>query len=344
MKKLLKYWYVFLVLAIIIGVVVWIKRPKSVVYTTTAVSIQPIQATLSVSGTLQAEKSAALTFQTGGDLAWVGVKEGDLVKKGQAIASLDQRSLEKGLKKELNDYMKIRWDYENTRDAYFISTQDSLDKYSLTTPARRIVEKAGFDLGNSVLDVEIQSIAKEYATLTTPFSGLVTDVAMPNSGVNVFSTTAIATVVDPETMYFKADVDELDIKQIAEGQRVELEFDAYPEEIVHTTIVQIGFAPITLSGGGTGYEIKIALPEDNSNFKYKLGMNGKALIEIASKSDALVVPSEAVFGKNGDSFVKVLTGKTALERKVKTGIETDTQIEILDGLGEGETVVTSEKK
>lgn len=344
MKKILKYWYIFLIILVIGGVIFWIKRPKQVTYVTTTVSRQPIEAILSVSGTLQAEKSATLTFQTAGDLAWVGVKEGDQVKKWQAIATLDQRSLEKGLKKELNDYMKVRWDYENIRDTYFISTQDSLDKYSLTTPARRIVEKAGFDLGNSVLDVEIQSIAKEYATLTAPFAGLITDVATPNSGVNVFSTTAIATVVDPATMYFKAEVDELDIKQLREGLNVEIELDAYPTEIIRTTVRQIGFAPITLSGGGTGYEIKIALTEDNSNFKYKLGMNGKALVEIASKPDAIVVPSEAVFGKNGESFVKIPVGKTAIERKVTTGIETGTQIEILDGLSEGETVVTSEKK
>ncbi|HPA35669.1 MAG TPA: biotin/lipoyl-binding protein, partial [Chitinophagales bacterium] len=64
------------------------------------------------------------------------VKEGDLVKKGQAIASLDQRELKKRLEKELNDYMTVRWDFEQTHEDY----KDYKDRYLLTDEMKRILE------------------------------------------------------------------------------------------------------------------------------------------------------------------------------------------------------------
>ena len=71
----------------------------------------PLQVVLSSSGTVMAENKADLTFQTGGRLSWVGVKKGDRVRKWQGIASLDQRTVQKNLEKELNDYLKTRWDF-----------------------------------------------------------------------------------------------------------------------------------------------------------------------------------------------------------------------------------------
>ena len=71
---------------------------------------------LTISGTVDAEEKVTLRFKTSGRLSWVGVKEGDYVKKYQAIASLDQRELKKTLQKELNDYMNERWDFDQSQE------------------------------------------------------------------------------------------------------------------------------------------------------------------------------------------------------------------------------------
>ena len=88
---------------------------------------------------------------------------------------LDTRELQKKLQKALKDYMKERWDFEQERENYGITT-DNLDSYTLSNEVRRILEKNQFDLDKAVLDVELKDIALKYATLISPISGIVTHI------------------------------------------------------------------------------------------------------------------------------------------------------------------------
>ena len=98
-------------------------------------------------------------------------QKGDRVRKWQGIASLDQRTVQKNLEKELNDYLKTRWDFQGNRETYNVTT-DNLDRYTLTPAVRRLLEKSQFDLNNSVLDVELQAVVKEFSSIVSPFSGI----------------------------------------------------------------------------------------------------------------------------------------------------------------------------
>jgi len=333
-----KYWYIIVVLLAVGGGIWWRIRPKAVKYEEYIVSKGDIREELTVSGEVKAEKQADLKFQAGGRLAWVGVKQGDRVKKWQGVASLDRRSIEKNLQKELNDYMNERWNFEGDREIYHITTDD-LDKYTLTPAARRVVEKAQFDLNNTVLDVEIQAVAKEFASITAPFEGLISDLKFPDPGINVSGTDVIAVIVDPATVYFEAEVDEVEIGKIFAGQEAEVVFDAYPEETVVSRVSEVGFSPVTLSGGGKGYRVKLWLPGGNRDLKYKLGMSGDARLVVAEKTGVLTLPAAAVSEKEGKKLVKQKQGKQVAEKEITVGLETEERVEILAGAGEGEKVV-----
>lgn len=335
-KKIRRYWYLILIGLAIAGGIFWWRRPKPVHYKEYTVSKQPLAVTLSSSGTIVPERKADLTFQTGGRLSWVGVKKGDWVKKWQGIASLDKRQLEKNLQKELNDYLTSRWNFQDTRDAYTVST-DNLDAYTLTTAARRVLERSQFTLNNSVLDVEIQMVSKEFASLVAPFDGMVTNLPV-YIGTNVTSTTAIATVVDPDSMYFEAQVDEVDIAKVKVGAAVQLTLDAYPEETFDAKVTDIDFSPISLSGGGTGYAVKISLPPQTDDLKFKLGLNGNADIIMVELDEALTLPPAAVAQKDGRWVVKVRRGKEIAEQNVEIGWETEDKVEIKSGLTTGDKV------
>lgn len=299
---------------------------------------ESVQETLRVSGSLTAQKQADLRFQAGGRLAWVGVKEGDWVRQWQGIAALDQRTLQKSLEKELNDYLVTRWNFEGDRETYNV-TSDDLDDYTLSPAARRVLEKSQFTLNNAVLEVEIQVVSKELATMVAPFSGLVAKLLQPNPGVNVTATEVVATIVDPKTMYFRAEVDEVDLGEVRVGQKVKLNLDAYPDEVVETGVSEVGFAPVTLSGGGTGYEVKMDWPMDNGDLRHKLGMNGEAVITLSEKEGVLVLPVEAVVEKNDESLVRQRVGGKIIEKKVTIGLQTEDKVEIVAGLNEGDVVV-----
>lgn len=220
-------------------------------------------------GKIKAEKKVDLKFQTSGKLVWVGVKIGDRVKKGQAIAALDKRELEKQLKKELNDYLNERWDFEQTQDDY----QEIKDRHLLTDAIKKILEKAQFDLNNAVLDVEIAQLALEYATITSPIDGIVTKIDQPVAGVNITPATAVFTIADPNSLYFEAEADEEEVVQIKEGMRGKIVLDAYPDQEIDSQITLIEFAPISEKGTPT-YAVHCRLPKD-LNLDLRLEMNGE---------------------------------------------------------------------
>ena len=73
-------------------------------------------------------------------------------------------------------------------------------------------------------------------------------------------------------------------------------------------------------------------------------MNGDTEIIISSAKDILTVPNKAVIEKNGKKLIKIVEGKNITEVEVETGIESETKIQILKGLVEGQTIITGEKK
>lgn len=228
---------------------------------------------ITASGKIQAKRVANLNFQTSGQLVWVGVKEGDQVKKWQGIASLDKRELEKRLTRYLNLYLTNRWDFEQLQDDY----KDEKERYLITDAIQRILDKAQFSLNNAVIDVEITDLTLKLATISTPIEGIVTRIDTPQAGVNVSPLSANFTVVDPSSVYFAASVDEADIGKIQIGQKAKINLDSYPEGEFEGTVERIAFVATATAGGGTAYLVEISLPE-NQNLKFRVGMNGDASI------------------------------------------------------------------
>jgi len=291
--------------------------------------------TVSASGKIKAQKQVTLKFQTSGKLAWVGVKEGDYVKKGQAIACLDKRELQRKLLKKLRDYSNERWDFEQAKEDY----KDQI----LTDTVKRILEKNQFNLDKAVADVEIADIALKLATLISPINGIIIHVDNPVAGVNITPATATFTIADPKVMVFKANVDEIDIAKIKLGQKVAITLDAYPKTKINGQITRIGFAATTTRGGGTAFPVEVKLPA-NHGLRFKVGMNGDMEVVIEKREKVLAVPNGAIHYKNSKAYVKVLENNRPREKEVKTGLETDTETEITQGLSGNQKVVIGEKK
>lgn len=303
---------------------------------TVEIKKENLRETVSASGLVESENQVDLKFQTSGLLTWVGVKEGNKVKKWQAIASLDKRELEKNLLKTLRDYAKKRWDFN--QDAQ-VTYKDQV----ITDTLKRILEKNQFDLDKAVADVEIKDLAIKLSTLVSPIEGIVTHVDAPIAGVNITPATAVFTITNPTGMKFVANIDEVDIAKIKEGQKAIVMLDAHPEQEFKGEVGKVSFAAITTKGGGTAFPIEIKLPE-NENLQFKVGMNGDVEIILAEKKNILAVPNQAIYQKKGQNYVKILTNGKIKEVEVKIGMEGETKTEIIEGLEEGQKVITSEKQ
>jgi len=295
-----------------------------------------------VSGEVKAEEQATLKFQTSGRLVWIGVKEGDWVNKWQTIASLDKRELEKKLQKEVYDYLSERWDFEQSHEDYDTSGLP-LEKSILTDAAKRVLEKAQFDLNKSVLDLEIAKISRDLASIYSPIKGIVVSIDSPVAGVNITPATATFTIANPEAMIFEANVDEADIAKVKVDQKVIISLDAYPDQEITGEIDKINFNATTTRGGGTAFPIEVKLPE-NEDLKFKIGLNGDGEIIIDERTDVLSVPLETVKEKDGKSYVEIIKNKKIQSVEIETGISTDSRMEIITGLSGEEKVITGEKK
>lgn len=282
---------------------------------------------VSSSGKTLADQSVDLKFQTSGKLAWVRVKEGDIVKAYQAIAGMDSREVKKNLEKALRDYSSERNDFEQQR-------QDQ----ALTDTMRRILQKNQWDLEKSVLDVELKHLAFEYATLISPIAGIVTHIDTPVAGVNITPASAVFHIANPESIVFEANVDEMDIGDVSLGLEATMYLDAYPESSFSGVISFISYSSEQSSGGSTVFPVKISFrtPPDT----IRIGLNGDVKIIVKRIDNVLTVPLAAIREENGSQYVyKKMKG--AIENvAVETGLPSEDEIIILSGLDEGDAVVT----
>lgn len=309
--------------------------PSPVAYSVVSPQVKDIRQTLDISGSVVAGSQVVLRFQAGGKLAWVGVKEGDTVKKYQSIASLDKSTLKKQLQKYLNLYQTNRWTFEQNRDDQNV-TNNQLDTFSLSDSVKRSLEQDQFSLNNAVLDVEIQDLANQLATIYSPIDGIVVSAPTQVAPLNILYTDAW-TIIDPNSLYFEAEVDETDLSLVHQNQSAEITLDAFPETAIESNLFYINFNSSLSDSGGTVYKIKLSLIPGKVN--YRLGLNGDASILISEKQSVLTVPLESIIQRDSQTYVKVLKNGQPQEIPIKTGIKDQDNVEVIEGLSTADQVV-----
>lgn len=160
------------------------------------------------------------------------------------------------------------------------------------------------------------------------------------SGVETADAQSITafTISPEENMSLAVSVDELDILSIALDQKAEVTFDAIEDETFEGTITGISDTA-SVNGGVAKYTVDITIPKSDS---MKVGMNASATITIEDKQDILLIPVSALQEAGDRVFVYTEkdedTGALSGEVEVETGISDGTNVEIVSGLEEGDTV------
>lgn len=336
-KIIRKRWYIFLplpVLFVLIYFNISSQSSKNTVSKTYTLKRENVEETLSLSGQIEASDKAEIKYPLSGKLAWIGIKEGDMVKANQVIAQLDATDAKKNLEKVLRDYSATRNDFEQTNRVTY--PNQSLAG-PLNDTAKRILEKNQWSLEQAVLDVELKDYALKLATITSPIAGIVTHIDNPIAGVNILATASIINVINPDSLYFSATVDQTDVVKIASGKTGKIIFDAYPEKEVEGAISSIAFTPKE-NETGTVYEVKIAFPREKDLNNYRLGMTGDVSFVTKTRSHILAVPTSAIKKENENKYVIRLVKGKQTKTFIKAGDEIDSKTEILNGLDEGDVI------
>jgi membrane fusion protein, macrolide-specific efflux system len=359
LKKLINFiknrYKLILAVLILAGIAVFFivrSRPSQPEQVFETPQYRDIARTLEISGQVDAKRRARLRFLAGGKITYLGAQEGDWVRQWQTIASIDQRDLQKRLEKNLNLYMQQRWDWEDL--------QDNIKDEILDTSDRRYVDKQQWNLDNTVLDVEIQDIAISQASMSAPFAGIL--VYQPiNSPHTQVTATDYFEIVDPQSLIFRAEINEEDIALASLNQPAKIVLDAYLNETLSTHINYISYVSAQTSGGNIFYvefplivEEEFADTADNPTIskqkadknllnKYRLGLNGEVLIELESKSNVLTIPLIATKFRDNEVFVDIKNDNDETEeRKIETGLESDEYVEVISGISESDLVLIPE--
>lgn len=206
-------------------------------------------------------------------------------------------------------------------------------------------------------------------TIYSPMDGTISALEKEEGEIALgsqFQKDVILTVADLSAMEAEVKVDENDLVAIAVGQAAEVEVDALPNQVLAGVVSEIGSSAISAGAGTseqkTEFEVKITLTDPPPTLRP--GMTASAEIITHTNPSALSVPlqsvvaravdqlmkkgekrpdAEARYTADRDGFVEVVfcveQGK-AVAKQVKTGIQSDELIEILDGLKEGDEIVT----
>lgn len=335
-----KRWYV--VLIIVIGVGFYLNQQRTAQAKiekeqTYVVERQNMKELLSLAGEISADEHVVLRFQTSGKLAWVGVKEGDIVKKYQTIASLDQRELKKRLQKSLLTYAQTRNSFDQTgSDNQRIGDQPTND-LDLGDKMKRLLENAQYGLNSSVLDVEITNLSLEYSNLFTPIEGVVTRADSKYAGVNITPSQAEFEIINPKTLYFSFTADQTEVTKLSEGMQGNISLDSFPDKTKTGALYYVSYTP-KAGETGTVYEGRVRIPIEDVNH-YRYGMTGDVSFTLNEKDNVVVVQDKLIKSEGDKKFVWRKKNNNREKVYIKTGLETDGLVEILSGVEMGDVIL-----
>ena len=362
MKKLSKVWLVVAVV-IIVAIVAWAlsgsKKEEQISFETAAVAPANIMNSITATGTIEPVTSVTVGTQVSGIVSKLYVDYNSVVKKGQVIAELDKTNLMCQLnsaktqlataQSQLN-YQTTNFNRYKTLYQKGLVAADDFDSAKLSyTQAKEQVAAAKEEVQRAQTNLG-------YATITSPIDGIVLSKSV-EEGQTVaasFSTPELFTIAqDLTNMQVVADVDEADIGDVKEGERVSFTVDAYPDDTFEGTVKQVRQEATTTNNVVT-YEVVISAP--NADLKLKPGLTANVTIYTAERKGVLSVQSKAlrftpqketvgkmkIVDQTGNAKNKVWTieGNSIVAHNVNIGMTDGTNTQILNGISAGVKVVT----
>ena len=175
----------------------------------------------------------------------------------------------------------------------------------------------------------------EEMRLVAPVAATVLRVEV-SEGEMVSAYRPMVVIADLTSLQIVAEVDEIDVAEVAPDQGVEIRLDAYPTHTLSGNIVSLALAAMP-QRGSTVYEAVIKF--DARGLKLRLGMGANLKIVTLEKEGVLLVPNRAIQPIGRRKVVKVLDGRNVREVEVVTGLSNENETEIVDGLTEGQRIL-----
>lgn len=293
---------------------------------TATIKREAIDLDFGVNGTFEPNQELNFLSENAGRVTRIYVDEGDRVSKGQVIARIDAEILntdKETAEATLQNAVKDEARYSSSFKTGGV-TQQQLDQAKLT-------------VANARLRLQSASRKVSDANVKSPINGIVNKRYIEVGAFVTAQGTQMFELVDVSKLKLKVNVNESQVANINLGDKVQIKSNVFP------TDNYVGKVTFIAAKADNSLNFPIEIQVDNNGKRdIKAGMYGTAIFKFPKQAPALTIPRGSFVGSVSSNQIYVLeNGNTAKVRKVIAGRVLGENVEILEGLKEGETVITS---
>lgn len=298
------------------------QRNNNVVVRTIEVEKESIEGEFSINGTFLAKTTSQLSAEMSGQVAAIYVEEGAEVKSGQVVARL------------VADKINVN---VNNAKATLDNAIATLERYEAAFATGGItavqLDQAKLQVENAKAQFNSQGLNSGDTQIRAKGNGMVNK-KFVEVGAIVGPGAPIVEVVDISALKLRVEVDEALVNRLKIGDSVKV-----APSITNDRVSGIITFIAPASTGGLKFPVEITI--DNPNQNLRAGMYAAAIFNANGVNNVLTIPREAFVGSISDNQVFVVNDNKAYLRKIQAGVNYGDKVEVLDGLKEGDQVVTS---
>jgi RND family efflux transporter MFP subunit len=318
------------------------------------VSVGTIEASLEISGTLTPRSRVAVKPKLPGTLEQVLVDIGDAVTMGQTIATIDRREIDAQLDASVAAVAVAKASLDNTeaglanavlehdraknlfeKGALPRQRLEGADTAHRAAVAQRDLATANLAQANAALRRARE--VQRNVTVTSPVTGFVVERNYDAGAIP--GDLPIVVVADLRQMKLEAGVSEIDAGRLRVGMQAQVEVQAKPGD---TFLGQLAAIAPEVDERNRHFKIDVRVP--NESRALLSGMYATARIIEATKTNALVVPKEAVTTRDGKRVVQRVQGDSVSTVEVTEGLADGTRVQIVSGLAAGDLVLADARR
>ena len=345
----------------------WFSRPKPIPVALKEVTEGKVEATLANTraGTIEACQRTKLSTIIGGRIEYLGVKEGDKVKKGQLLLKLwndDQQAqaalsqtqiVLAGKRSEEVCIAAVNAEKEAKRQADlrargFVSSSREEAARTDAEVRRAGCNTAKADIAQAEAKFKATRVEQGRVALYAPFDGIVAKIVGELGEYSTPSPPGVPTppaidLIDDSCLYVKAPMDEVDAPKIVAGQPVRVTLDALPGKILPGKVRRVAPYVSAVEKQARTVDIEVDFEQPESAGKLLVGYSADVEIILAGRDKVLRIPTAAI--QEGGRVLLFNADSSKLEaRQIKTGLSNWEYTEVLEGLKAGDRIVTSLEK
>lgn len=365
MKKNLRRLLILLVvISLAVGAAWWMTRPKPIPVVLHTVGTGIVEATLvnTRAGTVEACQRTRLSPILGGRIEYLGVREGDRVKRGQVLvrlwsedmaaqvrlaeaqlATTRQRvgeacALAEAAEREAERAAKLR-------ASGFVSIEREDTARAEAKAKRASCAAAGSDVKQAQARLNAARTELKRMVLVAPFDGIVAEVTGELGEYTTPSPPGVATpptidLIDDSCLYVKAPMDEVDAPSIRLDMPARITLDAYPGRVFAAHVKRIAPYVLAVEKQSRTVDVDVVFDKPQEAGGLLVGYSADVEIVLDVRRDALRVPTSALL-EGGRVLLYREADGTLEERRIRTGLSNWEHTEVLEGLKAGDRIVAS---